>query len=61
LGRTDDQGSLGVFQAASVSLVQELLRHASSRITLDVYQQADNTQKKDTAQLNVWLVSAIDK
>jgi hypothetical protein len=29
-----------------VKTVQGLLRHANSRITLDVYQQAVNTQKR---------------
>jgi integrase len=31
----------------NVKVVQELLRHASSRITQDVYQQADETAKRD--------------
>jgi integrase len=39
-------GTLLGHQKENVKTVQELLRHANSRITLDVYQQADNTQKR---------------
>ena len=31
----------------NVKVVQELLRHASSRITQDVYQQADQSAKRE--------------
>lgn len=39
-------GSLLGQQGENVKVVQELLRHANSRITLDVYQQADEVAKR---------------
>jgi site-specific recombinase XerD len=39
-------GSLLGQQGEDVKVVQELLRHASSRITIDVYQQADQAAKR---------------
>jgi integrase len=37
-------------QGESVKVVQELLRHANSRITLDVYQQADAGDKRSALE-----------
>ncbi len=40
-------GSLLGQKGENVKVVQEILRHASSRITQDVYQQADQTAKRE--------------
>ena len=39
-------GTLLKANGENVTTVQELLRHANSRITLDVYTQAVNSQKR---------------
>jgi len=45
----------------NVKVVQELLRHASSRITQDVYQQADETAKREALKRVAGLFVMPDK
>jgi hypothetical protein len=44
-----------------VKVVQELMRHASSRFTLEVYTQAKTQAKRDAQQRIVELVLPVDE
>jgi hypothetical protein len=44
---------------ADVKVVQEMLRHANSRITLDTYTQAVTSAKRDAQSAVVQLLSTI--
>lgn len=50
IGRHTYRHSLGSLLGQSgekLKVVQEILRHASPRITAEIYQQADQTQKRE--------------
>jgi len=48
--------SLLVANGENVKVVQELMRHASSRVTLEVYSQARNTAKRQAQERVVQMI-----
>jgi len=45
-----------VANGENVKVVQELMRHASSRVTLEVYSQARNTAKRQAQERVVQMI-----